>query len=431
MTPVPLCDSNAFELVSGLWKGERGPLAQARVLRSTNFRGDGLLDFADAMQLDVEERHIANRSLQDGDIIIERSGGGPKQPVGRVALFQPPDDQLYFSSNFTTTLRIRDRNVFDPEYVALYLHGLYLTGATEALQRATTGIRNLDWQEYLRFEVPARPLAAQVRIANLIGGMRTAYRIEDAKLDSLQALKGAAMAQLFQRGLRGEPQKETELGSIPENWDVEPLRANHSVASGGTPSRSNPTYWVGGSIPWVKTAEVDYCVIERTEELITPAGLTESAAKLLPAGTLLLAMYGQGVTRGKVAILGIDAACNQACAAIRAIDDRIEVRYLYHYLVSRYSAIRQLAHGGQQQNLNLDIVRDLQVAFPTDKAEQNEIVTILEALDRKIDLHQRKRAVLDDLFKALLHKLMTGEIAVDELDLSALDRAAVPEGAPA
>nr|WP_276598300.1 restriction endonuclease subunit S [Roseateles koreensis] len=227
------------------------------------------------------------------------------------------------------------------------------------------------------------------------------------------------------RGLRAEPQKETDLGPIPESWVVEPLRAHHSVASGGTPSRSNPAYWVGGKIPWVKTAEVDYCVIEKTEEHITPAGLAESAAKLLPAGTLLLAMYGQGVTRGRVAILGIDAACNQACAAIRASDDRIEGKYLYHYLVSRYSAIRQLAHGGQQQNLNLDIVRDLPVAFPADKTEQNEIVAILNAIDRKIDLHQQKRAVQEALFKALLHKLMTGEIAVDELDLSALYRAAV------
>ena len=183
-------------------------------------------------------------------------------------------------------------------------------------------------------------------------------------------------------------------------------------------------YWVGGAIPWVKTTEVNYCVIDKTDEHITSEGLAQSAAKLLPAGTLLLAMYGQGVTRGRVAILGIDAACNQACAAIRAIDDCIEGRYLYHYLVSRYEAIRQLAHGGQQQNLNLDIVRDLPVVFPSDKAEQREIVAILDAIDRKIDAHQRKRAVLDDLFRSLLHKLMTGEIAVRDLDLSSLNRAA-------
>ncbi len=97
-------------------------------------------------------------------------------------------------------------------------------------------------------------------------------------------------------------------------------------------------------------------------------------------------------------------------------------RYLYHFLTWRYEAIRSLAHGGQQQNLNLEIVRELPLTFPQSRNEQSEIVTILDAIDRKIDLHRKKRAVLEELFKALLHKLMTGEIRVDELDLSALDR---------
>src|SRR5947199_90724 len=98
---------------------------------------------------------------------------------------------------------------------------------------------------------------------------------------------------------------------LPEGWDVFPLGEHHAVGSGGTPSRSVHAFWNGGTIPWVKTTEVNYCVIRETEERITQAGLESSAAKLLPAGTLLMAMYGQGVTRGKVAILGVEAACNQ------------------------------------------------------------------------------------------------------------------------
>ena len=93
------------------------------------------------------------------------------------------------------------------------------------------------------------------------------------------------------------------------------------------------------------------------------------------------------------------------------------------------SQIVPSAHG--TMTLNLNDVETFKVACPSDPKDAKDIEAILDTLDRKIDLHQRKRAVLDDLFKALLHKLMTGEIAVDELDLSALDRAAVPEGAPA
>jgi type I restriction enzyme, S subunit len=177
-------------------------------------------------------------------------------------------------------------------------------------------------------------------------------------------------------------------------------------------------------------SEAEYnSVIQETEEHITQAGLDGSAAKLLPPGTLLLAMYGQGVTRGKVAILGIEAACNQACAAIRPGDGEIDTRYLYHVLSADYESIRQLAHGGQQQNLNLDIVRALRVPFPKDKDEQLEIVAVLDAIDQKIDLHRSKRAVLEDLFKALLYKLMIGEIQVGDVDLSALGASPVAEAA--
>lgn len=239
-------------------------------------------------------------------------------------------------------------------------------------------------------------------------------------VDRLQQLKLATMRQLFTLGLRGEAQKETEAGLAPENWAVEPIRAHHSVVSGGTPSRNNPAYWQGGTIPWVKTTEVDYRVIRQTGEHITQAGLDNSAAKILAAETLLLAMYGQGVTRGKVAILGVAATCNQACAAIRPVDKCVDSRYLYHFLTSRYDAIRQLAHGGQQQNLNLDIVRDLPIAFPVDMDEQHEIVSILEAIDRKIDLHKDKRIVLEDLFQTLLHKLIKGETPVASLDAAVL-----------
>ena len=241
-------------------------------------------------------------------------------------------------------------------------------------------------------------------------------------IEQTQELKNTAMRTLFTCGLRGEAQKETEIGPVPTSWVIESLNEHFSVTSGGTPSRRAPIFWTGGTIPWVKTTEINYCVIQEAEEHITQAGLDQSAAKLLPPETLLLAMYGQGVTRGRVAILSIEAACNQACAAINPHDDVVvDTKYLYHFLTFRYEAIRRLAHGGQQQNLNLDTVRSLPVAYPANQEEQGEIVTILDAIDRKIDLHRRKRAVLDDLFKALLHKLMTGEIRVSDLDLSKIE----------
>ena len=268
--------------------------------------------------------------------------------------------------------------------------------------------------------VPLPPLLEQREIATVLNTIRTALLHQTKCEENAIALKRATMQEVFTQGLRGEVQKETETGTIPESWVTETINDHFSVVTGGTPPRRIPTFWTGGIIPWVKTTEVDYCVIQKTEEHITQAGLDRSAAKLLPPGTLLMAMYGQGVTRGKVAILGVEAACNQACAAINPHDNVVDTKYLYHFLSFCYEAIRRLAHGGQQQNLNLDIVRSLPIAYPTNPEEQGEIVAILDTIDRKINLHQKKRAVLDDLFKALLHKLMTGEIRVSDLDMPAV-----------
>ena len=290
-----------------------------------------------------------------------------------------------------------------------------VSGSTPSRQR-------VEPASFYNIQVPLPPIEEQRSIGDLLGRVDAAISAQDTSIAVTHDSKRAAMQALFTRGLRGEAQKETEIGPVPESWLVESLGAHHSVVSGGTPSRTNPAYWQGGSIPWIKTAEVDYRVITETEEHITPVGLNGSAAKLLSPGTLILAMYGQGATRARVAILGIEAACNQACAAMNPTDGAVDTKYLYHYLTYRYHTIRQMAHGGQQQNLNLDIVRDVPVAFSLDKIEQREIVAILDAIDRKIDLHRRKREILNDLFKTLLHKLMTGEIRVSDLDLSALER---------
>jgi type I restriction enzyme S subunit len=262
--------------------------------------------------------------------------------------------------------------------------------------------------------------AVQRSIATLLRRVERAIAVQDELVSLLEQTKSAAMHQLFTRGTRRGAQRETGIGPIPESWTLDSIDEHFMVVSGGTPSRANAAYWSGGTIPWVKTTEVKYSVITEAEEHITQAALDGSAAKMLPRGTLLMAMYGQGVTRGKVAILGIEASCNQACAAMTPKDDDVVPRYLYHYLTSRYDEIRSLAHGGQQQNLNLDIVRKIDIPVPPTVGEQQEIVDVLDTLDRKIDLHRRKRGVLDQLFKSLLHKLMTGDVSVDDVDLGAL-----------
>jgi type I restriction enzyme S subunit len=270
-----------------------------------------------------------------------------------------------------------------------------------------TIIRNLN------LPCPARD--EQERIAALLHLVQRAIRIEEMLVATTRELKQSAMGHLFMRGLLGERQKETEIGLVPESWEVIPIGAKAKLIAGGTPSRTVEEYWAGGIVPWVKTGEVDYRIITATEEKITPAGLKHSAAKILPKGTLLIAMYGQGITRGKVAMLGIDAATNQACAGIILKTNDVSSSFLYYDLTFAYERMRGLSHGAQQQNLNAELISGFPFPIPKYEREQGDIVEILQAIDLKISVHERKRATLQELFKTLLHQLMTGQIRVDNL----------------
>ncbi|MEO6624702.1 MAG: restriction endonuclease subunit S [Burkholderiaceae bacterium] len=390
----------------------REGLQQRPFLRTSNVLWDEI-DLSNVDEMAISDEELRGKSLQAGDLLVCEGGD-----IGRAAVWAGQREVMSFQ-NHLHRLRPKAEDTCSRFYVYFLQCGFTQLGIFEGAGNKTT-IPNLSRNRLAALLVPVPPLNEQRAIAAVLSKVREGIRCHVSAERIGIELKAASMNDLFTRGLRGEARKETEIGLMPESWAIEPINAHHTVRSGGTPSRSNVAYWAGGSIPWVKTTEVNYCLIEKSEEHITPRGLDESAAKLLPAGTLLMAMYGQGVTRGKVAILGIEAACNQACAAINPTDDTIEGKFLYHFLTWRYEAIRQLAHGGQQQNLNLDIVRALHVAAPGDDTEQQEIVAILDAIDRKIELHQQKRTVLEELFKALLHKLMTGEIDVNDLGLQAL-----------
>jgi type I restriction enzyme S subunit len=152
---------------NGLWTGKKPPFHQASVIRNTNFTSDCTLDFSDIAHLDVEESQLRSRRLRAGDIILERSGGGPKQPVGRVALFEL-DDESYSFSNFTSVIRVNERSGVVPRFLWYYLFHLYKSGVTQALQNHTSGIRNLAFSSYVMLSVPVPTLDQQRRIVEYL-----------------------------------------------------------------------------------------------------------------------------------------------------------------------------------------------------------------------------------------------------------------------
>lgn len=194
---------------------------------------------------------------------------------------------------------------------------------------------------------------------------------------------------------------------LPEGWKRKSIEDIALVSSGGTPSRSNPAYW-GGEIPWITTAEVDYRTIVNSAEKITDLGLRESSAKIFPPETILMAMYGQGKTRGKVAKLGIEAATNQACAGIQ-LKEGYSPDFYFQYLQSQYKNIRELSNSGGQENLSAGIVKSLLVPVPPTAAEQLAIANMLRAWDNAISTAEQLLANSRQQKKALSQQLLTGK----------------------
>jgi len=297
----------------------------------------------------------------------------------------------------------------DSQYIGFLLHtSLFLSYAVAT----TSGVNHprTSWTDIARFSYPLPPVQEQRAIAVVLSKILAAVELQEKIVATLKELKAATMAKLFREGLRGEPLKQTEVGEIPESWQIVRLGDYCRISSGGTPARDVPEYW-NGDIPWVKTTEIDYRPIMGTEECITKAGLQNSSAKLFPRGTLLMAMYGQGVTRGKVALLEIEAATNQACAALSP-DERLDPGYLYAFCASAYNRIRELAHGANQRNLSADIIREIRLPLPSSLEEQREICGAVRAIESRLQLAAHRMDALKSLFSSMLHLLMSGRVRV-------------------
>ncbi|WP_374317984.1 restriction endonuclease subunit S [Aquabacterium sp.] len=201
--------------------------------------------------------------------------------------------------------------------------------------------------------------------------------------------------------------KRTEAGDIPIDWLDKTVGDMAEVTSGGTPSRKVTAYW-DGDIPWVTTAELECGQVTSAAQHITLAGLQNSAAKWLPAGTLLIALYGQGKTRGKCAVLRIAATTNQACAGIK-LEEGVDGDFVRHNLTHRYEYIRSLSNGGSQENLSGEIVKKIHIGMPSTPTEQRAIAAALTDADSLIDSLEQLLTKKRQIKQGTMQELLTGK----------------------
>ncbi len=387
-------------------------------LRTSNVLWDEI-DLTKVDEMAIPPRELRGKLLRPGDLLVCEGG-----EIGRAAIWNGEQDVMSFQNHLHRLRPLADD--VDPRFFVYFLQcGFTQLGIFEGAGNKTT-IPNLSRNRLAALGVPHPEIHEQRAIVRALARVREAMKLHDRSTGLAQDLKRAAMRALFTKGLRSEAQKETEIGPVPESWDLHSILDLCDIRSGGTPRKSVPEYWIG-EIPWVSGKDLKAPTLDNAIDHVSAEGV-EAGSRLAPAGTVLVLVRGMGLAKDlPVAVITRPMAFNQDIKALVSrgnFSGKFLRSAIYVHKDRLLAKIVPSAHG--TMTLNLNDIETFMVPCPADPTEADEIVAILDAIDRKIDLHRRKRAMLDEFFKALLHKLMTGEIRVSDLDLSALSSGPVP-----
>lgn len=323
----------------------------------------------------------------------------------------------------TELLVLRAKPGVDPRFLACLVHD------PDFVEHALTGVTGAhhprtSWAHIAQFECPRFSYEEQQAIAALLWRIQDLLKVCEDTLEVAQDLKRAAMRELFTRGLRGEPQKETEIGPVPESWGVVEL-SSLCLAT----DQVDLTSEADRIIHYIDVSSVsrDSLQVETTTEYRLKDAPSR-ARKRVRNGDVIFATIRPTLLRAARIDEALDnQVCSTAFCVLRTADPELLGKYVF-YAVQRpefLELLERIETGASYPAVTDRQVKAQPIPLPTPD-EQREIVAVLDAIDRKIALHRDKCRVLEDLFKALLHKLMTGEIRVDELDLSALQAHAEP-----
>lgn len=264
------------------------------------------------------------------------------------------------------------------------------------------GLLNMSISDFFNSLLLVPPLREQEAIAEILTHQDRLIVLLQKLIDEKRRQKKYLMQTL----LTGK----TRLPGFKDKWKTKTLGEIATFCSGGTPNRDRSDYF-GGTIPWIKSGELNRDIITETEESITDLGLSNSSAKIIPAGTILIAMYG--ATAGVVAITNISAAINQAILAVKPTIP-ISICFLYNSIKNiMITAVNKYTQGGQP-NFNSAIIKKLSISLPP-LPEQEAIAEVLSTADEELSLLERELEQEKLRKKALMQLLLTGLVRVEEL----------------
>jgi type I restriction enzyme, S subunit len=333
-----------------------------------------------------------------------------------VPFFDPIKEKAYLATgqfwvNNHAHVLTAIENIADTHFLLRYLNRFDYTGTVTGSTRL-----KLTQGAMREIPIPLPPLPEQTRIANKLDTLLARVDSARERLDRVpgmlkrfrQAVLTAATSGVLTEAWRGDG---------VSNWIETDVQAIAAVGTGSTPLRSNPAFFSSNGTPWVTSAATSQALVQSADEFVTAAAINAHRLKVFPIGTLLVAMYGEGKTRGQVSQLGILATINQACAAIVVDQSRALSGFIKLVLQANYFEMRAMAEGGNQPNLNLSKIKEFPIQLPT-LPEQTEIVRqveILFAYADRLEAHLKTaRKLSESLSPAILAKAFRGELVAQD-----------------
>ncbi len=270
-----------------------------------------------------------------------------------------------------------------------YLYNTIATGSLEEKKR----VHYSQFKE-LNLKMPTKE--EQEKIANFLSKVDKLIEKQDEKVNNLEQYKKGMMQKIFSQEIRF---KKDDGREYPD-WEYKNIETICDVKTGGTPSRQKREYWENGTINWMSSGEINKKVVNNVDSKITLIGMENSAAKILPKKTVMIALNGQGKTKGTVAFLNIETTCNQSLAGFIP-NESFNSKYLFYNLQGRYKELRLLAGDGERNGLNLGLLREIEVPLPS-LHEQQKIANFLTKIDSIVEKEKEKLEELREWKKGLL-----------------------------
>ena len=262
----------------------------------------------------------------------------------------------------------------------------------------------------MNYLVPNISIEIENKIVNILSTYDDLIENNNKRIKILEQMAENLYKEWFVRfRFPGYENAEFENG-IPKGWKKNKIESYYTTCSGGTPSRSKPQYYENGIYPWIKTGEIKDCIIIDAEEYITQEALDNSSAKIIPANSVIMAMYGVNI--GSLAYFADKMTCNQACCVFSDKRSFSSKHYLYNYLKSIREYLLSISFGAAQQNLSQDLIKNIAIVMPTDSIVK-EFEAYVDSVYNNIKILLQKNQNLIKQRDLLLPRLMSGKLEVE------------------